>query len=1857
MLLSTEKIITNNYYALEECLSDNPRIPMLSRYTGFGGAKSILHYSIGCSKSDYNNRCTNKSDHQYYEQYQLFEELLLALEKKFDIPATKLLDSIQSNLFTQFYTPSYIPDSIFISLQNNSFQPKTFLDPAAGSGAYIDSFLNFFPIFDKITAIEVDPITSILLKTKYHDYIAEDKMEVLNIPFQDFISKENYDLIATNIPFHNYKIYDKTISAELSKSLHSYYFAKAAQLLSSNGVVSFLAPSGILNNANNDILRKEIAKNFNVINAIQLPNNLYDTTSVNSCLITFSNIVNLKNINEKFALKPLTIELTKDNITAKNSINHVLIDSYENNAIVFNENVSANSHIVSLRPYGKPNYWFVLDEKLQNEIITSKINQDISEAFNNEIALDISIEETINIIQNEFDSNNAIFIKINDKPKAENISATGQLGLFDDFPLSNPALPYINELDKTIVNSLSSKLIFSITINGKEALALVAANPNNESNYLYKFYSNVENYNDLSVNWFVPNIDMIQNDLEHFLSYIKEINNQSSIKYNVNYNLFFSTPKLQSIFNIFEQNGFFKDFLALEIHTKNLDNFLNNVKKVSDNEITNTNFTRRILSIEIPDEFKYENCIFSNNNRLYIVNDKLQPIAFTANNALSFYKDYLNLRQDYFSFKKDNNFDSFNASYDVFVEKYGALNSTFNKRKINNDYFGSEILALETRFGNSFIKSSIFYPKINFEDIKFDDLDTALNASINRFNEFNLAYIVSNSNFTEQEVITYFTSNNLILLDFPEVSWKLSHNVLQGNLTDKIKILDEYKKNNESFLKSYKIEFDSLYNFVISNIPTPIPFNEIGISLGERWIDTSLYSQFFSQLFDDNSIVSYSKDIDNFSITKGSSKIASNDFSVTSNSVRKRLNGYDFAILALKSDYPLFRTSVKNKDGSYDKIIDSNAEIESKNIIKKIQAEFVQFLHSLDAKTKDTLEKKYNYLFNSKANIDTSSVYKNLNFNDIHYNNLDFSELKDHQKKAIYFNLKNNGGINDLEVGLGKTMIMCVSSHEMNRLNINRKNLILCLKANVGEIAHTYSQSYPHDKLLFPNEKDFSKNIEQYLFEIKNNDFDTIIMSHEMFMKIPQNDSIQFDILSNEIEQLNNAILLANDAHSTYELSSKQQFGLETRIKNLEAKKLRCIDRLNEKKINKKITFEDLNIGHIFVDEAHIYKNLSYVSIHDRVKGLSPQSGSERANNLLVAIRTLQQNNDSDFCATFLTGTPLSNSIVEMYSLFSYLNPSELQNKGLTHFDAFAASFCTKSVDYEYTIASGYNSVERFREFNKIPDLAKWYHEITNYCDAEMTKIDRPDKIQEFLTITPNDEQLLYFNYIKEFATDGEIKDLNIKAQNDKSLMIEAMTMARLLSVDSRLMDAKAIDNPNSKVNKCIAEVVKTYNDTTDFLGTQIIFSDLGTPGNQRFNLYDDIRQKLIQYGVKDNEIAFIHDATTDAKKAELFFQMNNGDIRVLLGSSSKAGTGLNVQKLLVRVHHLDIPWTPRHLEQRDGRGQRTGNIACKNYLDNKFTSTIYGVEKSPDIILYNTVLRKQNFIKQVRSNSIHERVFDMGTVDDNSMSQQEFIAQLSGNNQFLEKAILERNINELQVLKSNFFKKINKSIQLVDFYNREIINLSKNIPILENALGYISVQKKDIEDNISANVLKDKKFNPLVLYPLSLNNFIVKEDTLISHFGKHIKDNFLTTSFIEAQDKNIGSIYSFPIFVNHQAVFIQIDDFKINVFKINPLELHSFSDVKIAKEFDAVINNIDFQLRCNVKDLKRYKEELPSHIDISSRTIFEHQGKLDDLQIQLNNLLDDIKSKTSNQDQNIHKQVVINNSKEVKMNKKNFRL
>lgn len=983
-----------------------------------------------------------------------------------------------------------------------------------------------------------------------------------------------------------------------------------------------------------------------------------------------------------------------------------------------------------------------------------------------------------------------------------------------------------------------------------------------------------------------------------------------------------------------------------------------------------------------------------------------------------------------------------NDAYDKLVAECGTLHSN---AKVCDGYISewNLVLSLENKNADgTYTKADVFDHPIAYRIIKPGETVTPMEAlamSLNERGRVDMNYMGELTKMLDAE-ITEALKGEIFLYPIIkggkyELDWQHKSMTLNGDVISKRKQVEEYLKTPQPPLGGASSEPSNNRTIEIEHLnttlaalkevtPKPIAFNDIDILLGARWLPGEFFARFAKQQFvlRYTPTVEYVPQTDDFHIE--------DMYSWGSETAREYEYGNERQLAeifryALGDNCPVFK---KTEHGITYK--DTQAIRAVQHIIDRMRREFKVWIKSdaISQEERNMIQTLYNEKFNCfvRNNFDGSLQ----TFPGLDFSQLGFSDLYQSQKDCIWMIKQNNGGVGYHTVGAGKTMIMVVASYEMHRLGLAQKPLIIGMKANVAQIAETYRKAYPNARILYPTEKDYStKNRRELFNKISNNDWDCVILSHDQFNLIPQAEEIEIQMIQEEVNDLEQVFeyMYGVDIDKN---ERRRKKNLEKSLETMKAKMMLLRQKIAERDDQTMLNFRQLGFDHIFVDESHNFKNLRFNTRHTRVAGLGNNSGAEKSWKLLLAIRDIQQRKGGkDMCASFFSGTVISNALTELYVLFKYLRPNALERQNIRCFDAWAGNFTEKKIDYDLTITGEIKAKERFRTYINVPELSQFMAEITDYRTADMINLDRPKANTIFDNAEPTPEQADMLKKLIDYASSGNYDKLGIgsrqtngKGKNSDGTMLIATDIARKVSLDPRIISTELFsDHPMNKASRCASRIADYYLKYNEHKGTQFVFCDLSAPTEDnikagKWNIYEDIKNKLIaDYGIPAEEIAFIHDAKTDAQREELFAAMNEGRVRVLFGSTQKLGTGVNAQERAVAVHHLDIPWKPSDLEQRDGRAVRKGNTV-KEWGGNQVDVIIYATNRTLDMYKASLIQAKAKFISQISNNSIGTRHMDEDDMDENSgMNFAEYVAILSGNDDLLKKAKLDNKIGALE--------------------------------------------------------------------------------------------------------------------------------------------------------------------------------------------------------------------------------------------------
>ena len=993
-----------------------------------------------------------------------------------------------------------------------------------------------------------------------------------------------------------------------------------------------------------------------------------------------------------------------------------------------------------------------------------------------------------------------------------------------------------------------------------------------------------------------------------------------------------------------------------------------------------------------------------------------------------------------------------NTLYDNYTKKYGLINSRGNSLAFSEDssYFLLCSLEILDEYGELERKADMFTKRTiraKHEVTKVDTADEALAVSLAEKAKIDIAFMEKLSGKTEQQL--YEDLHGVIFLNpeheiSPEYEPKYltADEYLSGNVREKLSQAEQFSKDSSE----YRVNAEYLQKVQ----PKDLTPGEISVKLGTTWIPEKYIEEFVFELLSPNYYAQSKIEVKYSNLT--------GEWNIQGKSADKGVKATNTYGTSRISAYKIIEDSLNLRDVRiFDYIYDENGNkvaklnIKETTIAQQKQASIKQAFEDWiwkDPARRDELCKIYNVRFNSIRPREYDGEH--ITFNGI---NPEIT-LRKHQKDAVARIMYGGNSLLGHVVGAGKTWTMVAAAMESRRLGLCNKSLFVVPNHLTEQWASEFLQLYPAANILVATKKDFEmKNRKKFCGRIATGDYDAVIIGHSQFEKIPMSAERQKTILQNQLDEIINGIIEAkteNAERYTVKQMEKTKRGLEAKIKKLN----------DQERKDDVVTFEEIGVDRVFVDEAHYYKNLFLYTKMRNVGGIA-QTEAQKSSDLFMKTQYLDELTGGKG-VIFATGTPVSNSMVELYTMQRYLQYKSLQDRGLQHFDSWASTFGeTVSAMELAPEGSGYRMKTRFAKFFNLPELIAMFKEVADIQTADMLNLPVPEVEYHNEVAEPTQFQ-------KDMVADlGERAEEVRKRTVDPSVdnMLKITNDGRKLALDQRMINPMLPDDETSKVSVCAERVYEIWEETKDKKATQLLFCDLSTPKNDgTFSVYNSIREKLLQKGIPENEVAFIHDANTEVKKDELFKKVRSGDVRVLLGSTSKMGAGTNVQKLLYASHDLDCPWRPADLEQRAGRIIRQGNTNEKVHIYRYVTKGTF------DTYMWQTVEQKQKFISQIFTSKSPVRVAD--DIDPTALSFAEIKALSTGNPHIKEKMELDMEVSKLKLIKSSFMSQIyDLEDKVVKFYPKQIAEIAARIKGLE----------KDIE-TVKQYPKAEDKFNTMTI-------------------------------------------------------------------------------------------------------------------------------------------------------------------------------
>ncbi|OXZ27261.1 conjugal transfer protein [Finegoldia magna] len=1192
-------------------------------------------------------------------------------------------------------------------------------------------------------------------------------------------------------------------------------------------------------------------------------------------------------------------------------------------------------------------------------------------------------------------------------------------------------------------------------------------------------------------------------------------------------------------------------------------------------------------------------------------------------------------REDYSDEEIKKEQENLNKFYDDFNSKHGRLNSKTNKKLFREDANFSLISTLEKldKEGNFIGKSDIFNKRTIKKAVIIDHTDRAIDAlvlSISQKGKINFDYMEELTGKTRDKLIEELKGEIFLNLDSFEPNdmnpfksakelgdfsrpYVSADEYLSGNIRDKIEVVDSYIKNIEKELgkeenledsKLLKKELEELHfqkAKLVEVMPKALDASEITVRMGATWIPEQDYKKFMFDLLKTpvssrwNIDIKYSDFTGEYRV-EGKSSDRDNDLASFTYGTN-RVNAYKLIEDTLNLRDTKVFDQVEDSDGKKKSVLNQKETMLARSKQEMIKEEFKSWIFD-DVERRNRLVEDYNERFNSIRQREYDG--SNLTFEGMNPE----IELRAHQKDAIARGLFGGNTLLAHEVGAGKTFEMIGIAMESKRLGMSNKSMFVVPNHIVEQFGREFNELYPGANVLCATEKDFTPDRrKRFCSRIATGSFDAVIIGHSQFEKIPISKERQEYELQGQIDEIIDYI-------DEYKRERDQRFTvkqLEKTKKKLETK----LEKLNaDYKKDDVVTFEELGVDKLFVDEAHAYKNLYLFSKMRNVAGIT-STDSQKSSDMLMKCRYMDEitNNKG---LVFATGTPVSNSMAELYTMQRYLQYDELKKMKLQHFDSWASTFGETITAIELNPeGNGYRSKTRFAKFYNLPELMNTVKGFMDIKTADVLNLPTPIAHYETIKTKPTEEQKEILETFSERA--DKVRNKEVDASVDNMLLIT--NDGKKMALDQRLINPLLSDDPNSKVNTCIKNVFSIWDKYKDKKSAQLIFCDMSTPSND-FNIYDDIKTKLIDMGVPENEIEFIHKAKNNMEKDAIFDKVRKGEIRVLLGSTQKMGAGTNAQDKLIAIHDLDIPWRPADLSQRAGRIVRQGN-------ENKEVHIFrYVTENTFDAYLFQTLENKQKYISQIMTSKTPVRVAE--DVDEATLNYAEIKALATGNPLIKEKMDLDVEVSKLKMLESNFKSNLYKlEDKVVKFYPKEIERLKERIENLKEDIKNVEPYRE-----VDKNLKEDNKFTSLII---DGKKYIDKKIA-----GEFLLNKIKGVKIYREMDKDgekIGEYRNFDLFIKYDSFFNKYNF----ILKGKGEYRGEFGTDEIGNitRMDNVLDKLPERLENTISKLKDTEEQFQT-AKIEIQKTFPQAELLKDKTLRLaevNNLLDMGKSEDISQD------------------------
>lgn len=994
-----------------------------------------------------------------------------------------------------------------------------------------------------------------------------------------------------------------------------------------------------------------------------------------------------------------------------------------------------------------------------------------------------------------------------------------------------------------------------------------------------------------------------------------------------------------------------------------------------------------------------------------------------------------------------------NTAYDAFTAKFGLLNSTGNKRAFEQDSAYCLLCSLEIldEDGNLERKADMFTKRTINQQVSIDHVDTASEALAVSIGERACVDLGFMSTLLGRpgDVEPIIEDLKGVIFKNPEAGsnpyagWETADEYLSGNVRKKLAAARVAAERDPAFADNVAALEQAQ--------PKDLSAAEIDVRIGVTWIDTRYYTQFVHELLKTPGYLHeqvqarYSPATGEWNVSGKSRDSVNNSLAYVTYGTKRR-NAYAIIEDSLNLRDTRIYDTIHDPDGSDKRVLNVKETMLAQQKQEQIREAFKSWIWK-DPERRADLCRKYNELYNAIRP-------RSYNGDHIRFSGMNPEiSLRPHQRNAVARMLYGGNSLLAHCVGAGKTFEIVAAAIESKRLGLTKKSLVVVPNHLTEQWGADFLRLYPGANVLVATKKDFEPaNRKKFCSRITTGDYDAVVIGHSQFEKIPLSPERQKSILQEQIDQVIDGIQEAK-AQDGERYTIKQ---LEKSRKSLEARMAKLNDQSRKDDV---ITFEELGVDKLYVDEAHGFKNLFLATKMRNVAGIG-QSEAQKSSDMFAKCRYLDEITGGRG-VVFATGTPVSNSMVELYTMMRYLQYDMLKESGLEHFDSWAANFGETITALEMAPeGTGFRSKTRFAKFFNLPELMSMWREAADIQTAEMLKLPVPEADKITVVTKPSDFQRAMVEDLGERA--DLVRTRQVEPRQDN--MLKITSDGRKLALDQRLADPSLPDDPESKINSCVKNVLQVWRDTAEIKGTQLVFCDLSTPKNDgSFNAYDDIKQKLMAQGVPPEEIAYIHDAKTETQKAELFAKVRKGQVRVLLGSTAKMGAGTNVQTRLAALHHLDCPWRPADIEQREGRILRQGNL---NEVVKIFK---YVTENTFDAYNWSILENKQKFIGQLMSGKNPSRSCE--DVDEAALSYAEVKALASGDPRIIEMTDLDSQVTKLKLLKANHEgQRYMLEDRLIQFFPQAIKRRQEQIKGLEEDIAHLQAHPQD-KDHFSISL------------------------------------------------------------------------------------------------------------------------------------------------------------------------------------------